>query len=178
MHERIAFLLQQIRNGKKNASITPSSNFLAKQMMKWIDRENIHTVIELWAWTWIFTQHICKYAKPGTKIIVIEIDEVYTKMLQDKFKKTISLERHDIKNIDIIRQKHHIQKIDLIISWLPFLPAESIHKEIKKYISQGTIFRSFTYQPRTFKKQYHDFPIRRIGFSFFNIPPARVYGIN
>jgi hypothetical protein len=29
-----------------------------------------------------------------------------------------------------------------------------------------------------FKKQYADFPIREIWFSFLNIPPARVYGIN
>jgi len=178
MDERIVFLLQQIKNGKKNASITPSSHFLAKQMMKWIDWQHIDSIIELWAWTWIFTEYICKHAKPSTKIIVIEIDDIYAKILQDKFKETIILEKDDVKNIDSIRQKHHIQKIDLIVSWLPFLPAESIHNEMQRYISQGTIFRSFTYQPSTFKKKYADFPIRKIWFTFLNVPPARVYGIN
>lgn len=178
MNERIIFLLQQIRNGRKNASITPSSKFLAKQMLKWIDWQHIDSVIELGAWTWIFTEYICKYAKPATKIIVIEIEDVYAQILQDKFKDTILLEKDDVKNIESIRQKHHIQKIDLIISWLPFLPAESIHDEMKKYISQGTIFRSFTYQPSVFKKKYADFPIRQIGYTFLNIPPARVYWIN
>jgi len=178
MYERIVFLRQQIKNGKKNASITPSSKYLAKQMIKWIDREKVDSVIELGAWTWIFTEYICKHAKPTTKIIVIEIEDVYAKILQDKFKDRIIVEKDDVKNIDSIRQKHQIEKIDLIISWLPFIPAESIHHEIKTYTSQGTIFRSFTYQPSIFKKQYADFPIREIWFSFLNIPPARVYWIN
>lgn len=178
MDERIVFLLQQIKNGKKNASITPSSKFLAKQMLKWIDWDQIDCVIELGAGTWIFTEHIIKHAKPNTKIIIIEVEDVYAEILQDKFKDTILLEKDDVKNIEHIRQKHGLKKIDLIISWLPFLPAESIHKEIKDYTSQGTIFRSFTYQPATFKKKYADFPIRYIGFTFLNVPPARVYGIN
>ncbi|MCX6823962.1 MAG: SAM-dependent methyltransferase [candidate division SR1 bacterium] len=147
-------------------------------MIKGIDWENIHSVIELGAGTGIFTEYICKHAKPGTKIIVIEIEEVYAKILQDKFKGNIIVEKDDVKNIGNIRQKHHIEKIDLVISGLPFIPAESIHQKIKTYTSQGTIFRSFTYQPSVFKKQYADFPIRKIGFSFLNIPPARVYGIN
>lgn len=178
MYERMIFLLQQIKNGRKNASVTPSSKYLAKQMLKWIDWEKVNSVIELGAWTWIFTEHICKHAKPGTKIIIIEIEDVYAQILQHKFKDAILVEKDDVKNIDNIRQKHGIQKIDLIISWLPFIPAESIHNEIKKYTSQGTIFRSFTYQPWTFKKQYADFPIHQIGFTFLNVPPARVYGIN
>jgi phospholipid N-methyltransferase len=178
MDERIIFLLQQIKNGKKNASVTPSSKFLAKQMLKWIDWEQIDCVIELGAGTWIFTEHIIKYAKPSTKIIVIEIEDVYVNLLQDKFKERIILEKDDVSNIEKIKQKHNIQKIDLIISWLPFLPAESIHKEIQDYTAQGTIFRSFTYQPASFKKKYADFPIRYIGFTFLNVPPARVYGIN
>jgi hypothetical protein len=37
-------------------------------------------------------------------------------MLQNKFKDTIVVEKDDVKNIDSIRQKHGIEKIDLIIS--------------------------------------------------------------
>jgi hypothetical protein len=37
-------------------------------------------------------------------------------MLQDKFKDTIIIEKDDVKNIDSIRQKYAIEKIDLIIS--------------------------------------------------------------
>ena len=178
MYERIIFLLQQIKNGRKNASITPSSSFLAKQMLKWIDWDRIDSVIELGAWTGIFTEHIRKHAKPNTKIIIIEIEDIYAKILQNKFQETIIIEKDDVKNIDSIRQKHQIQKIDLIVSGLPFVPAKSIHEEIRRYTSQGTIFRSFTYQPSVFKKQYVDMPVRKIGYTFLNVPPARVYGIN
>lgn len=178
MNERILFFLQMIKNAKRNASVTPSSRFLAKQMLKWIDWKNIHTIIELGAWTWIFTKHILNHIIPGTKIIVMEIESSYVKLLQEKFTDKIIIENTDIKNIDLIRKKYGIQKIDLIISWLPFLPAESIHNELQTYIKQGTIFRSFTYQPSVFKKFYADFPIRKIGSTCINIPPARVYWIN
>lgn len=178
MYERILFFLQMLKNRKRNASITPSSRFLARQMLKWINWENINTVIELWAWTWIFTQHILNNAIPGTKIIVIEIEDTYVKLLQNKFADKIIIEKDDVKNIDLIRKKYNIEKIDLIVSWLPFLPAKSIHSDMKIYISQGSIFRSFTYQPRNFKKFYADFPIKKIGLAVINIPPARVYWIN
>jgi phospholipid N-methyltransferase len=85
MGERILFLSQMFKNRKRNASIAPSSRFLAKQMIKDIDWTAIHNVIELGAGTGIFTTYILKHALPGTKIIVIEIEEVYAKLLQQKF---------------------------------------------------------------------------------------------
>jgi phospholipid N-methyltransferase len=109
---------------------------------------------------------------------VIEIEEVYAKLLQQKFWEKIVVELADVKDIELIRKKYILPKIDLIISWLPFLPAESIHDELKEYLSQGTIFRTFTYQPSKFKKLYIDFPLRKIGFTCINIPPTRVYGAN
>lgn len=135
-------------------------------------------MIELGAGTGIFTEYILKHILPGTKIIIIEIEEAYVKLLQEKFWNAITIEQADVKDIEHIRQKHHIWKIDLIVSWLPFLPAQSIHDELKSYLAQGTIFRTFTYQPSTFKKFYTDFPVRKIGFTWLNIPPTWVYGVN
>jgi len=178
MNERIVFFGNQFKNGRKNASITPSSKFLAKQMVKNIDFSTIDSVIELGAGTGIFTEYILKNTKPGTKVICIETEENYVQILKEKFGNKIIIHQEDVKNIDQIRKTNHIEKIDLIVSWLPFIPAESIHKEIKKYTSEWTIFRSFTYQPSIFKKQYHDFPIKKIWYTFFNIPPARVFGVN
>lgn len=178
LKERFIFFLQLIKSGRKNASITPSSRFLAKEMIKWIDWSKVHTIVELGSWTWVFTEYICKHAHPNTKIIAIEISDVYIKILQEKFKNIVIIEKDDVKNIRHIQKKHAIDKVDLIISWLPFVPAESIHQELKLYISQGTIFRGFTYLPSVFKKKYADFPIHKVGFALLNIPPARVYGIN
>ncbi len=178
MNERIVFFRNQLKNGKKNASITPSSRFLAKKMIKNIDFSTIDAVIELGAGTGIFTEYILKNIKKWTKVICIEREENYVKILKEKFGDKIILHQEDVKNIDQIRKKNNIKKIDLIISGLPFVPAQSIHKEIKQYTSEWTIFRSFTYQPNIFKKQYHDFSIHIIWFTLFNIPPARVFGVN
>ncbi|MCF7835231.1 hypothetical protein K9M48_04245 [Candidatus Gracilibacteria bacterium] len=178
MKERIMFLLQMIRNNKINASITPSSRFLAKQMIKGIDWKSIDTIIELGPGTGIFTKHIIDNIKVGTKIIVVEIEDIYVTHLKEKFGDKIIIEKSDVKNIDEIRKKYNIKKIDLIVSGLPFIPAESIHDKLKIYTSQGTIFRSFTYHPKKFRNIYAEFPVNEVGFSLVNIPPARVYGIN
>ncbi len=178
MKDRLIFLWNHIKNGKKNASVTPSSKFLAELMLKHIDFSAIDSIIELGAWTGIFTEHILKKAKKWTKIILIEIEDDYIKILRNKFADQVIIEQEDVRNIDQIRKKYDIDKIDLIISGLPFEPAHSIHKEIREYTSNGTIFRSFTYRPSTFKKLYHSFPIVNIWFTFLNVPPARVYGIN
>lgn len=178
MNERIVFFQNQLKNGRKNASITPSSLFLAKKMIRNIDFNKIDSVIELGAGTGIFTEYILKNIKKWTKVICIETEDNYVEILKEKFGNKIIIHQEDVKNIDHIRKTNNIEKIDLIISWLPFVPAQSIHKEIKKYIGEWTIFRSFTYQPHIFKKQYHDFPIRKTWFALFNFPPARVFGVN
>lgn len=147
-------------------------------MLNWLNFDTINNIIELGAGTWVFTEHIINKAKKWTKIICIEIDDDYINILKKRFWNNIIVLKEDVKNIDNIRKKYDIEKIDLIISWLPFKPASSIHKEIKEYTNNGTIFRSFTYQPYIFKKQYRDFPIKKIWFTFWNIPPARVYWIN
>ncbi|AHB41160.1 Ribosomal RNA adenine dimethylase [candidate division SR1 bacterium RAAC1_SR1_1] len=178
MKDYLIFFSKRIKNGKKNASMIPSSKFLSRQMIKGINFDEINSIIELGPGTGVFTQYVVENMKKGTKLICIEIEDDYIKILKKKFGNQIVILKEDVRNIDNIRKKYGIEKIDLIISGLPFKPASSIHNELKKYTSNGTIFRSFTYQPYIFKKQYHDLPIKKIGFAFLNIPPAWVYGIN
>ena len=44
------------------------------------------------------------------------MEDAYVDILHTTFGDKIIVEQQDVKNIDLIRQKHHIQKIDLIIS--------------------------------------------------------------
>jgi len=104
MKNRLTFLIKQIKNSKINASITPSSRYLARQMLKDIDFSKIDSIIELWPWTWIFTKHLIKKINKWTKIIAIEIDEDYIKILNKKFWDKIILENNTVKSIEEIKK--------------------------------------------------------------------------
>lgn len=177
MKNRLTFFWNWIKHSKTNASITPSSRFLSKKMIEWIDFSTINSVIELWPGTWVFTREIVKKAKPWTKIICIEIEHSYIKILQKEFGEKIIAIKDDVRNIDDIRKEYGIDKIDLIVSWLPFNLVKTI-KKIPDYTHSWTIFRGFTYKWFVFNNPSHEFPIKKIYFVPLNVPPARVYGIN
>lgn len=166
-----------------NAAIAPSSTYLAKQMVKNIDWTQINSVIELWPGTGVFTQAIVNNANPNTKIITIEIEKQYNKMLKQKFWKKIIIENQSAHLLDKILNKHWLAKPDLIISWLGYLcmPEDiliQILAHIQNYTAQWTIFRTFTYVPYRLRKVFHQFKIKRIWHTYLNIPPAYVFGIN
>lgn len=179
----IKFILNFLKNPIRNASIFPSSRFLAKQMINWINFDNINSIIELWPWIWSFTKYIISNAKPETKIIVIELEKSYINILERKFWNRIIVENNSAHLYDEIAKKHKIWKIDLIISglWIISLP-ESIRKslmeKLRKDTKNWTIFRAFTYLPKIFNNTLKDYQWIKTWKTFLNFPPAHVYELN
>ena len=177
----IDFFLTYFKRPLQNWSILPSSKDLSKSLIKDIDKNKIKTIFELWPWTWPFTDQIVK-TFPNAKIVLIEIDKNYAKILNKRFWEKVIIENVSAENIKSIKQKYSIEKIDLLISWLPFsIPKESF-KKILKNISIETnswsIFRFFTYMPPIMKMYYRWLNIEKKDFVLNNFPPAWVYWIN
>ena len=170
-----------LRNPLRNASITPSSNVAARAMLSGIDFSKIGVIVELGPGTGVFTEEILKKCLPDTKVILIEIEESYIKLLQKKFGDKIIVEKTSAHLFDSILIKHNIQKTDLIISGLPFMLGgveEKLFESIKKHTEMGAIYRFFTYNPPAMKQTYKNLPIREISFVLKNFPPLWIYGIN
>lgn len=182
LKEKLSFWIKFLKNPKENASIVPSSKYLSKAMIDWIDFSKIHTIVELWPWTWVFTKEIIKKAKKNTKIILIETEKNYVDLLKKKFKNIVIIENDSAENLNKIIIKHKIDKIDLIVSWLPYtIPKnvlDNILLSIWWHVSSWTTFRFFTYIPPVMKKYYKCLPIKRKKFVMRNFPPAWIYWIN
>jgi phosphatidylethanolamine/phosphatidyl-N-methylethanolamine N-methyltransferase len=178
LKESALFFAKFLKSPLQQASITPSSKFSGKAMIKKIDFSTISSIIELGPGNGVFTKEILKKCRPDTKVILIEIDEKYVGILKEKFLNRVYIENISVHRMDEIIAKHQIDKIDLIISGLPFLPKDIkqvTERLIKEQIEKGTIFRLFTYMPPIMKKVYKNFNTRHIAFVFRNIPPLWVY---
>jgi len=178
-----AFLFAKnfLNNPLRNASIMPSSSFACKAMLKGVDFSKIDSVVELGPGTGVFSGEIVKRCRPGTKIILIELEKSYVKSLREKFDNRVSVENQSAHFLDEILKKHGIEKPDLLISGLPFFEeAISPHllKTIKSLTENGTIFRFFTYMPPAVKRVYKNLPIKMLDFVLRNIPPLWIFGIN
>lgn len=176
---RLLFLQKLFRQPTTNASITPSSRYLARAMIKGIDFSHVRTIVEFGPGTGVFTKAIIKKAHPECSILCIEYEEAYVELLNRDFGKRIIIEHGSVLDIEQILHKHNIARPDLIISWLPFsVYTVELMKTLETYINKWTIFRWFSYTPHQFRDIYKELPLEQKAFVLRNIPPAFVFGAN
>ncbi len=181
MSEKLLFFKNFFKNPLQNASVIPSSKASSRAMLKGIDFDKVAVVVELGPGNGVFTKQILKQVKLGTKIIVFEIEPTYLELLKNKFGNQILLVNKGAHLVEDTLKELGIDKVDVLISGLPFLKGEIKQKTDDTILSltqQGTIYRFFTYMPNIMKKVYKDLPIEKKYFEFRNIPPLWVYGIN
>lgn len=179
--EAFLFARNFFKNPLRNASITPSSVFAGRAMLKDIDFSTIHTVMELGPGTGIFTEELIRRCVPNTKIVLVELEKSYVENLRRKFGARVTVENTDAGFLEEVLEKHDIVRPDLIISGLPFFKealSDRLLASIKKQTDQGTIFRFFTYMPPIAKRLYKNLPLRKTAFVLKNIPPLWIYGVN
>ena len=103
-------------------------------------------------------------------------------MLRAEFGERVVISNQSAHLLDAILAQHGIDKVDLIVSGLPFsLPTditEKLFASIGRYTERGAIFRFFTYNPPLMKRVYKSLPIKQVSFVLKNIPPMWVYGIH
>lgn len=179
LKSRYLFFKKLFHQPKLNASITPSSRFLAAAMVEGIDFSQVKTIVEFGPWTGVFTKVILKKSHPDATIICIEYEKEYVDLLQTYFNNKIIIEHGSVIDVKQILKKHNIENPDLIISWLPFnVYTVELMKELHSYIKQWTVFRWFSYTPHQFRDIYQELPLEQKAFVIRNIPPAFVFGAN
>jgi phospholipid N-methyltransferase len=176
------FFWNFFKNPLKNASITPSSKSASIAIFEGIDFSKIRTIVELGPGFGEFTKTYIDKIHPDTKVVLFEIDDKYVQYLQNEFGNKVIVEHSSAHLMNEKLSLLGIEKVDLIISGLPFAIEKNIFKEIKKSIKektdQGTILRYFTYMPLIMKKYYTDLPNKKQRFVLKNFPPMWIYGIN
>ncbi|NMO94588.1 class I SAM-dependent methyltransferase [Paenibacillus lemnae] len=159
-------------------SITPSSRFLARLIMKSVPWEQVSSIAELGSGTGALTNSILEHINPDTRMILFEKDSRMQQNLTRTFPGIPAYS--DALQLNRNIQQEGISNLDCVISGLPFFNfPETVRTQILDEIVQslrpGGYFVAFQYSLQMRKELNKRFHIEKIRFTPLNVPPAFVY---
>lgn len=181
---RFLFIKEFLNNPRTIGAVTFSSKYLAKNIASHVDFKKCSCIVEYGAGTGVFTTELVKRKKRETILVVIELNISLYKILKDKFSniENVYIINDDVQNLESILQKLNIQKVDHIVSGLPFtsLPKEvgqRILNETRKCLLDTGFFTTFQYS--LIKKNFFEnhFKIDSVIKENKNFPPAYILNL-
>jgi len=172
-----------LRQGRKIASVAPSSRFMARKVVDGIDWEKAKCIVELGAGTGPITAEVVRRVRPHTKLLVIELDPTLCGRLKARFQgaSNVDVVQGDATKFDKLLAERGIPQVDHVLSGLPLpsFPEDLRHAVIRTSAStlssQGT-FRQLTVMPLIYYRLYaRYFDDIRFRFVPWNLPPGGVY---
>lgn len=169
-----------VRKGRSVAAFTPSSRFLARQMVEGIDFAAARCVVELGAGTGPVTAHLAARCGPATRLVVVELDPLLCGRLKDRFP-YLDVIQGDAADLDRFLADRGITRVDHVCSGLPLpsFSAESRDRVLAaaaRALAPGGTFRQLTVMPLVYRRLYRRyFDEVRFRFVPANLPPGGVY---
>lgn len=178
MGEKIIFFKNFINNPRQIGSIIPSSKRLSKKMANQIDYSNAKNIIELGPGVGPYTDIILKRKREETKYFAFEKNDDMRRILKEKYKQIKIYNKAE--EMTEIMQRNNIDKVDYIISGLPFTVLEkdireTILEQVYNNLEKGGKFITFQYSLDLYKylkKKYNKLEIK---FVPLNIPMTFIY---
>ena len=180
MKRRIQFLRESIRSMKTTGSVTHSSKFLCRGMIKPVDFEKATLLVELGAGDGVITKHILRKMRPDAKLLVFEVNPKFCEKIRDQIEDDrMILIEDSAEHLTEHLTKRSLPKADFIVSAIPFVAmsrevTENIVKTCAQNLVKGGLFIQMQYS-LMLKKTYESiFGNVRIDFIPVNVPPAFV----
>ncbi len=174
---RLKFFLEGIKHLKTTGTITRSSKFICKEMIKHVDFENSDCIVELGAGDGVITHYILNAMQPHTQLIAFEVLDKFIDILNEIEDPRLHVAADSAENLETHLSKINFKQTDYIISALPFvsLPddlGERILKISYDFLKPGGKFIQLNYsliKKKTYKKIFGNVDVN---FEPLNIPPA------
>ena len=175
----ISFLRESIKNIKTVGTITRSSKFLCKSMVKHVDFENAKTIVELGAGDGVITKHILKRMKKDAILLSFEVNKKFCDRLRKIDDKRLVVIEDSAENLSKYVKEQNLEHVEFIVSAIPFvaLPDElglNIVNECHKYLKLGGSFIQVHYSLLARSLYQKVFGNVDTNFVPINIPPAFV----
>ncbi|MEL6987504.1 MAG: rRNA adenine N-6-methyltransferase family protein [Bacteroidota bacterium] len=172
---RIDFFRESIKNLKTTGTVTRSSDYLCKKMIKHVDFDNAETIIEIGAGDGVITRHILNQMKSETSLIVFEVNPKFCEKLRGIDDKRLTIIEDSAENIE----QYVDHKVDYMISAIPFvmLPKKmtiSILNVCKRVLANRGKFIQLHYSLILKSIYKRVFGNVKVNFVPINIPPAFV----
>ncbi|AEA33169.1 class I SAM-dependent methyltransferase [Hippea maritima] len=119
MQEFVKFLKQFLFHPIAVSSITPSSKFLSSAITKEINPKNSKIVFEFGCGSGAITKSIISNIKKDAMLVAFDINKNFTEIVKRKYPEVIVI-NDSVENVEKHMKQHSINKIDIIISSLPW----------------------------------------------------------
>ena len=179
---------QFIKNPTTIGALCSSSPALCREMVADINITWSRSVVELGPGTGAITGAILEAIRPGSEFFAIELDPAIYEEFKHRFPH-VKIFNDSASNMGKIIKKHNLEKVDTIISGLPWASfPHSLQREIMhpilENLNDGGYFTTFAYiqgvfipAARRFRKflseSFSSVETSRVIWS--NLPPAFVY---
>jgi len=183
MGDASLFLQKFLRHGTAIASIAPSSRWLSRATVRPINWEFARVVVELGAGTGPITQVIAEKAHADCRVVVLERDSDFFKILRTRYAHLPNFEviHGDVRHLRDILTGLGIDQVDQVVSGLPTpsLSTETRHdlfEALRSVLGPEGGYHQITELPWVYLPFYRKhFEHVRFVFEPRNIPPAGVY---
>lgn len=172
-----------IFRGNPIASIAPSSRWLARTTVRNVDWKSVDTLVELGAGTGPITRVIAEQARPDCRVVVLERDPDFARLLRERFGSMSPLEivEGDVRDLATILSDRGIERVDHVISGLPTpsLPREvrdELFRVVRRVLAPEGTFNQITELAFVYWPLYRRY-FERVEFVFEprNLPPSGAY---
>jgi phospholipid N-methyltransferase len=183
MSDFTLFLGKFLRHGTAIASVAPSSRWLSRLAVHNIDWRKAATLVELGGGTGPITQAIAERASAECRVVVIERDPDFARLLAQRFGELPNFEivRGDVGDLMAILGDRGLTAVDHIISGLP-VPSftvrlqESLFRAVRSVLRPEGTYNQITEIPWLYQKLYRrHFEHVQFVFEPRNMPPAGAY---
>ena len=183
MSDFTLFLGKFLKHGTAIASVAPSSPWLARLTVSRVDWASARTLVELGGGTGPVTRVIADRAGPHCRVIVIERDPDFARLLSARFGSLPKFEivHGDVSDLTAILAERGIASVDHVISGLPVpsFPREleqSLFDSVARVLHPEGTFSQITEIPWLYQGLYRrHFQEVRFVLEPRNLPPAGAY---
>lgn len=183
---QLKHILEFVRNVKETGAIAPSSRFLTKDLVEYLEEELSDetteplNILEIGPGTGSLTKQILKRIRPQDQLDIIELnDYFYGHMIRNYRQANVEIHNGDFLNVETGRA------YDYIFSSLPY---ESIPEELSQQIWEKKLaickenalisyykYLNFKKTRCTLERELNSRYRKDKKFVFLNLPPARCY---
>lgn len=161
-------------------TVVRSGPAMCRKMVQNIHSETDLFIIELGAGDGVITKYILSKMAENAKLFVFEINPELCEVISDIQDSRMVLINDGAQNMSIHLQKHGIEKVDIIISALPFLVIpDDLTQEIlqlcKSTLKSGGYFIQMHYIKSISKMYKSIFGNVHTSYVPLNIPPGYVF---
>jgi len=149
-------------------------------MVSKIDPDHADVVIELGPGNGVITRFLLERMKPGTRLLLFEVNSVFVKKIHDSIDDPRLTVIHDsAEHMGTYLKEMGIESVDYVVSAIPFttLPVSltgRITSECHHWLRAGGQFVQFHYSPLLIHLYRRVFGNAAVEWVPFNIPPALV----